>query len=454
MSAVRDARLAVCQSCAEGRILALPITQAMTQQDARALCRPRGMDVAWRRRALRWINMHRLRAPGAALLSSRPMLTSELDYHLPEGLIATRPVEPRDSCRLLVVSRSDVSMMEHRTFRDLPEYLRPGDLMVFNTSGVLPAKIQGKRAETGAAVEGLFIRSHAPGRWELMLKTGTKLRPGTVIELQDAHGKATSIGLRLEDRAEDRWVASVIEVATGAAIEKPEGETLMRVGATPLPPYIRRARKDAGDETDDDLDRAWYQCVYADGAASTGSADGAASAGSVAAPTAGLHFTPELLRRLVERGVGRADVRLHVGIGTFKPVEAERLEEHPIHSEWVDVPGAAITAVKRARAARNRVVAVGTTSVRALESLPEPLPEGTRADGFAGETSLFITPGFRFRHVDALVTNFHLPRSTLLAMVGAMFGEDGVARLLEVYRAAVRERYRFYSYGDAMLVLP
>lgn len=373
------------------------------------------------------------------------MLTSELDYHLPEGLIATHPVEPRDACRLLVVSRSDPSVLEHRTFRDLPDYLRPSDLLVFNTSRVLPAKIQGQRAGTGAAVEGLFIKAHSPGRWELMLKTGTKLREGTVIELEDAHENPTPFGLRLEGRAEDRWVAAVIDSATGAGVDAPEGEVLARAGSTPLPPYIRRARKDAGDTTDDDLDRAWYQCVYA---------EGSEAAGSVAAPTAGLHFTPGLLETLKQRGVGRADVRLHVGIGTFKPVEAERLEDHPIHREWIDVPAAAITAALRTRAAGNRVFAVGTTAVRALESLPEPLPGDVGSTGFAAETSLYITPGFRFRHVDGLVTNFHLPRSTLLAMVGALFDQGGVARLLEVYRQAVREKYRFYSYGDAMLILP
>jgi S-adenosylmethionine:tRNA ribosyltransferase-isomerase len=373
------------------------------------------------------------------------MLTSELDYHLPDGLIARRPAEPRDSCRLLVVSRSDPTFMEHRTFRDLPDYLRPGDLMVFNTSGVLPAKVQGRRAETGAAVEGLFIKARAPGAWELMLKTGTKLRPGTVVELDDAGGKSTGIGLRLGDRAEERWLAAVIDLSTGEVVEKPEGEVLAKVGATPLPPYIRRARKDVGDETADEQDRAWYQCVYA---------QGAEKGGSVAAPTAGLHFTPELLEKLKERGVGRADVRLHVGIGTFKPVEVERVEDHPIHGEWIDVPGATVTAVERARSAGNRVVAVGTTAVRTLESLPAPITNEVREKGYAAETSLYVTPGFEFRHVDALVTNFHLPRSTLLAMVGAMFGEGGVKRLLENYRVAVKEKYRFYSYGDAMLIVP
>lgn len=397
-----------------------------------------------------------VRAPRAGEIGFEAMLTRELEYDLPDSLIATRPVEPRDACRLLVVSRSDPSVMEHRTFRDLPDYLRPGDLMVFNTSGVLPAKVQGRRAGTGAQVEGLFIKARSPGVWELMLKTGTNLRPGVVIELDDAHGKPCGVALRIEDRADERWVASVVDSADGAVIERPEGEVLARVGATPLPPYIRRARKEAGDTTDDELDRAWYRCVYA---------EEAGSGGSVAAPTAGLHFTPGLLARLNEMGVGRADVRLHVGIGTFKPVDAERVEDHPIHAEWIDVPGAAARAVEHARASGNRVVAVGTTAVRTLESLPAELTAEQRGEGFRGETSLFITPGFEFGRVDALVTNFHLPRSTLLALVAALLTredeggggsgtEGGVERLMEVYRVAVREGYRFYSYGDAMLILP
>ncbi|MFM9959480.1 MAG: tRNA preQ1(34) S-adenosylmethionine ribosyltransferase-isomerase QueA [Phycisphaerales bacterium] len=385
------------------------------------------------------------------------MLTTDLDYELPERLIATHPVEPRDSCRLMVVSRSDPRVLEHRVFRDLPEHLRPGDAMVFNTSGVLPAKIQGRRAGTGAAVEGLFIKSLSPGRWELMLKTGTRLTPGVEVELHDAHANPTDVRLRLIERADDRWLAAVVDAA-GTTIEKPEGEVLGRVGATPLPPYIRKARKDRGDATDDDLDRRWYQCVYAEGAASTGSRR--ETGGSVAAPTAGLHFTPGLLDTLAHRGVHRADVRLHVGIGTFKPVAAERIEDHPIHSEWIDVPAPAIRTVERAHASGDRVFAVGTTAVRTLESLPDPLTDAYRAGGYQADTTLYVMPGFRFRHVDALITNFHLPRSTLLAMVGALFepgpdaGPAGVPRLLELYREAVREGYRFYSYGDAMLILP
>ncbi len=381
------------------------------------------------------------------------MLTSDLDYELPERLIATHPVEPRDSCRLMVVSRSEPGRVEHRLFRDLPEYVRAGDVMVFNTSGVLPAKIQGRRAGTGAAVEGLFIRALTPGRWELMLKTGTRLAPGIEIELADAHDRITEVRLRLVERAEERWVAEVLDGA-GMPDARPEGEVLNRVGATPLPPYIRKARKDRGDQTDDELDRAWYQCVYAERAGGAG-----AGRGSVAAPTAGLHFTPELLERLRGMGVTRADVRLDVGIGTFKPVSTDRIEDHPIHGEWIDVPGAAVRAVERARASGGRVIAVGTTVVRSLESLPEPVTDELRAAGYQGQTGLYVMPGFAFRRVDGLITNFHLPRSTLLAMVGALFEGGaapgaGVARLLALYREAVRVGYRFYSYGDAMLVLP
>lgn len=370
------------------------------------------------------------------------MLTSELDYHLPEGLIATAPAEPRDACRLLVVSRSDPKLLEHRRFRDLSEYLRPSDLLVFNTSAVLPAKVQGRRSDTGSGFEGLFIREAEPGLWELMLKTGTRLRPGMRLTLHTAGGAESGFSLVLEAREDTRWRARV-ESEGGAFPTAPAVVVLARVGATPLPPYIRRAREQSGDQTPDMRDREWYQCVYAD----------RANAGSVAAPTAGLHFTPALLGRLASMGVRRADVRLHVGIGTFKPVDAERAEDHPIHSEHTEVPAETVRALEQTHASGNRVIAVGTTSVRSIESLPHPLTPAEREDGFQTETALYVLPGFAFRHTGGLITNFHLPRSTLLAMVGALFPQ-GVPRLLRVYEEAVREGYRFYSYGDAMLILP
>lgn len=373
------------------------------------------------------------------------MFTSALDYELPARLIATHPVEPRDSCRLMVVSRSDPRRIEHRVFRDLADYLRPGDLMVFNTTRVLPAKIQGSRADTGAAVEGLFVRASSPGRWHVMLKTGTNLKPGHLVALKDNHGRATPISLRIEGRDQDQWVVTVVNAESGETVTEPESAVLDRVGATPLPPYIRKARTDASDATDDDLDREWYQCVYAEA--------GAGAAGSVAAPTAGLHFTPELLEKIAARGVRRADVRLDVGLGTFKPIQTDTLAEHPIHSETIDIPGPTVRALEQTHSAAGRVIAIGTTSVRAIESLPDHADSRHLDGGLRTSTSLFITPGFQFRHTDALVTNFHLPRSTLLAMVGALF-EGGVPRLLTIYREAVKMGYRFYSYGDAMVVMP
>ena len=401
-----------------------------------------------------------------------PMLrTEDLDYDLPDDLIATRPADPRDSARLLVLSRSDPSMLEHRTVRDLPGYLRRGDVMVVNRSAVTPARIAGERADSGGRVEGLFLKELAPGSWEVLLKSNGKLRADQRVTLRNAAGEPTRWSLVLEDRAGEGWRVRVERdagVGDGAVAGGDGGGNgrgdgggngggdgggapviLDEVGATPLPPYIlarRRETRETGDPIADALDRAWYQTVYAD----------RDRAGSVAAPTAGLHFTPELLAAIDEQGVERASVVLHVGMGTFKPVTADRLDEHDIHKEWIEVSPEAAATAERARAAGGRVLAVGTTSVRALESVPRPLPESVREGGLVRETDLYILPGFAFRWTDALLTNFHLPRSTLVAMVGAFLGpgEAGVARLLDAYRAAVAERYRFYSYGDAMLILP
>ncbi|MCA9280770.1 MAG: tRNA preQ1(34) S-adenosylmethionine ribosyltransferase-isomerase QueA [Phycisphaeraceae bacterium] len=366
------------------------------------------------------------------------MRTEELDYDLPEHLIATRPVEPRDACRLLVVSRTDDRLMEHARFSDLPSFLCPEDVMVFNTSGVLPARLIGARKDTGGAVEGLFLAEHpnaAGAEWRVMLKSNGKLRAGQVIALGTGDVKHEIELLRRDDEC---WIVRPMGPGPAGATE-----TLARVGATPLPPYILRQRKHTGQSVDDTADRAWYQTVYAQ------------PGGSVAAPTAGLHFTEALLGRLASMGVARADVRLDVGVGTFKPIESERVEDHPMHAEWARVPGAALEAMHGAKAGagggertEGRVIAVGTTSVRALESVPQ----GSAGD-WEGWTNLMIAPGYGLKRVDALVTNFHLPKSTLLLLVGAFF-PGGVGRVKAIYTEAVRREYRFYSYGDAMLILP
>lgn len=368
--------------------------------------------------------------------------TSSLDYHLPPDLIATRPAQPRDASRLLVVSRSDPGLCEHRRFADVIEYLRPADLMVFNTSSVIPARIHARRTDTGGAVGGLYLSTRSDGAWILMLHAGGRLVPGLTLELKTAAGEATPFRLTLLERDRERWVAR-LGGADGGEVGGGAAEALRRAGATPLPPYILKSRRASGFEPADELDRAWYQTVYADPAA----------AASVAAPTAGLHFTPELLDRIASLGVRRADLRLHVGAGTFKPVETDFVESHPIHEEWIEVPSAAVAALEAARKRQGRVLAVGTTSVRALESLPHPVDPRIRSSGLFGPTSLMITPGFEFRWTDALLTNFHLPRSTLLALVSALFPQ-GVERMRRIYEVAVAERYRFYSYGDAMLILP
>jgi S-adenosylmethionine:tRNA ribosyltransferase-isomerase len=371
--------------------------------------------------------------------------TSELDYHLPDDLIATRPAEPRDSARLLVIDRDDPSRRQPVTVRDVASFFREGDLLVVNDSRVLPARLTGTRRSSGGRVSGLFLgerpaQGDAPGVWRVMLKSNGRLRPGDVIDLTDAHEKRTSVSLTLIDKTDDSWLVRAQDDETTG--RESAQSLLTRVGATPLPPYILSARKQRHESIDDDRDRAWYQTVYAD----------ASHAGSVAAPTAGLHLTPALLSELASRGVRTARVTLHVGAGTFKPVEVDVVEEHPMHAEWAEVPASTLRAVAetRARHPGSRVICVGTTSARALETPPADAPTD---QPWIGETRILITPGYPWKRVDGMLTNFHLPRSTLLAMIAALLPR-GVADLLPIYEQAVRDRFRFYSYGDAMLILP
>jgi S-adenosylmethionine:tRNA ribosyltransferase-isomerase len=341
---------------------------------------------------------------------------SAFDYELPPELIAQEPLAARDASRLLTLDRTS-GACEHRVFRDLPARLRRGDLLVVNRSRVLPARLIGTRRGGGTA-EVLLLRDRGGDRWEAMLRPGRRLGPGSRVRVDDT--------LDVEVADEPPWTDGRrvvrLHVSRGTV-----ADALARAGHVPLPPYIRRA--------DRDEDRERYQTVFA------------REPGSVAAPTAGLHFTPELLADLADRGVERAEVVLHVGPGTFRPVQVDDVTTHTVPAEPFVVPEETAQAVARARGRGGRVVAVGTTSTRVLESAARG--QGTVAPG-EGETALAITPGFSFRVVDALITNFHLPRSSLLLLVSAFAGRE---RVLAAYAEAVRERYRFYSYGDAMLIL-
>jgi S-adenosylmethionine:tRNA ribosyltransferase-isomerase len=344
------------------------------------------------------------------------VLISDFDYHLPPELIAQEPLPERDASRLMVLDRA-TGAVAHRAFRDLPEHLRDGDLLVLNRSRVLPARLLGRRASGGEA-EILLVRDLGGDRWQALVRPGRHLRPGQRVTVDDD----LSVVVETEALAEDgrrrvRFLSRRRDVP--AALE--------RCGHVPLPPYVRRP--------DRPQDRERYQTVYA------------REPGSVAAPTAGLHFTPALLDRLRERGASVAEIVLHVGPGTFRPVTAERVEDHRVAPEPFTIPPETAAAIEGTRARGGRVVAVGTTTARTLEGAARAT--GTVAAG-EGETDLVIVPGFAFAVVDALVTNFHLPRSSLLLLVAAFAGRE---RVLGAYAEAVRERYRFYSYGDAMMIV-
>lgn len=369
-----------------------------------------------------------------------PVRTDELDYHLPPELIATRPCSPRDNARLLVCSKSSPEIW-HRRVRDLPELLSSGDTLVFNSTSVVRARFVGVNLDTGGKVQGLYLRDGEPTpegepSWEAMLKA-RRFKPGRRVELIGHDGRPCGVTLRLIDRTGDE--AGAWRVAVEDAGGEPSEALLERAGLTPLPPYILSARRSQELCIDDDTDRASYQTVLAD----------PERTGSVAAPTAGLHFTPGLLDALTRAGVAQARVDLCVGAGTFKPVETETLEDHPMHSERCAMDDQARKAVFEEA---GRVIAVGSTSARTIETYAALLESGAPVPPSL-DTDLLIAPGYAWKRVDALLTNFHLPRSTLLAMVSALFPE-GMDRLRAIYGEAIDEGYRFYSYGDAMLVLP
>jgi len=343
----------------------------------------------------------------------------EYDYELPRHLIAQHPLAHRTDARLLVVDRRAGSL-QHYHIRDLPSLLIRNDCLVINDTRVVPARLVGRRTSSGGHWEGLFLSADPQGNWRMLGKSRGKLAPGETVTLVDRQGRDDLRLLLIAKEPQGTWLA------------RPEAreETfalLERIGRVPLPPYIR-----AGEMTEADLTR--YQTVFA------------RAPGAVAAPTAGLHFTHELLGRLVDEGVVIARVTLHVGLDTFRPVTADSLAEHEMHSEWGQIESAAVDAIQRARSGGGRVVAVGTTSVRVLETAGAP----GRLAPWRGQTNLFIRPPYEFRSVDALLTNFHLPRTTLLVLVSAFAGRELVRR---AYAEAIREEYRFYSYGDAMLIV-
>jgi S-adenosylmethionine:tRNA ribosyltransferase-isomerase len=336
------------------------------------------------------------------------------DYHLPEHLIAQHPAAERDAARLLVVRR-EPRAIEHHVFRELPDLLSPGDLVVLNDTRVLPARLVGRRESTGGKWEGLFLRTTESGLWEMLAQTRSYPELGTAFVTD------TNLQLVLRGRTDDRhWLMEPQESGTPP-------ELLARYGHVPLPPYIRKGCEETAD-------RERYQTVYAD------------AGGSVAAPTAGLHFTPAVFDRLAARGIGTIRVTLHVGLGTFAPVKVDDPTKHVIHREWCEVKPEAAEAIRAAKEKGGRVVATGTTTTRTLETAARP--DGLRP--FCGETGLFIHEPFEFRIVDALVTNFHLPRTTLLLLVGAFAGSE---LLRDAYAEAIAREYRFFSYGDVMLVL-
>lgn len=342
--------------------------------------------------------------------------TAAYDYNLPKELIAQDPAEPRDSSRLMVVHKKD-GATEDRIFRDITEYLNPGDLLVLNDTRVLPARVEGvkKSGEHGAHVEIFFLNpGGAPNEWTALVRPGRKLPEGTKVAL-DADTEVT-VGARLEDGL--RTLIFAKDADPLAIIHK--------FGKTPLPHYI----------TDTHAEPERYQTVYAK----------AEKENSVAAPTAGLHFTPELLQKLEDRGVPHVFVTLRVGLGTFRPVKAENIADHIMHEEFCEIPPETAEAINTAKERGGRVVAVGTTVVRTLESFAQRY--GKIVPG-ALDTRLFISPGFEFRVIDALITNFHLPMSTLLMLVSAFGGYD---TMMSAYNEAVRKRYRFFSFGDSMFI--
>jgi S-adenosylmethionine:tRNA ribosyltransferase-isomerase len=339
--------------------------------------------------------------------------TSDFHYDLPEELIAQTPVEPRDHSRMLTYNRADRSI-RHLHFYDLPQFLTPGDALVLNETKVIPARLLGEKEHTGVPVEILLLRRESKDVWEALVRPGRRLLPGTFCVFGGGLLRAEILSTLDNGGRKVRFhYKGVFE------------ELLDQLGQMPLPPYIHEHL----------ADQTRYQTVYAK------------QDGSAAAPTAGLHFTPELLTRIRDMGVNVVPILLHVGLGTFRPVKAENVEDHVMHVERYEVPPAAAQAINAARASGHRCVCIGTTSVRTMETVAD---ENGLVQSKSGETGIFITPGYQYKAVDTLITNFHLPESTLLMLVSAFMGRE---EALRAYGVAVQEKYRFFSFGDCMLIL-
>lgn len=336
------------------------------------------------------------------------------DYLLPDALIAQAPVVPRDCSRLLVVQPEEHC---HRLFQDLPQLLRSGDLLVMNNTRVIPARLIGSKlgGQSPLEVEALLLEEKDDRHWLALVKPGRRLKPGSQIQFGDLQATV----LEIDPATRGRILA--FDLAEGERLE----QRLADLGKIPLPPYIK----------DSPADPEQYQTVYND------------RPGAVAAPTAGLHFTPELLDKLKTQGIDHCFLTLHVGVGTFRPVEADHIQDHTMHQEWLEIPPETVEKIQQTQAAGGRIIAVGTTVVRALEGAAQ---EGSLKP-FRGKTNLFIYPGYQWRVVEGLITNFHLPKSSLMMLVSALIGRQ---RLLDLYQAAIAAQYRFYSFGDAMLILP
>jgi len=357
--------------------------------------------------------------------------TDWLDYEIPRRLVAQEPLRRRSDARLMVVDRSR-QKIEHHHIRDLPSILKPGDRLVLNDTQVIAAQLIGQRDKTGGHWQGLYLETTPTGLWRLLCKTRGRLRPGEAIRLVDREGRQGGLLLLVEQQPGGEWLAQIDS-------DEPTSEVLKRVGRVPLPPYIR-----GGNMVDADV--ANYQTVFA------------RRPGAVAAPTAGLHFTAALLKSLSEGQISATAITLHVGLGTFRPIDADQLENHRMHSEWGEITETAAAEMNATRTHAGRIVAVGTTVTRLLETAVHAAPPSEEAGGrsqrkipaWSGATDLFIRPPFEFLAVDALLTNFHFPRTTLLVLVQTFAGRELITA---AYEQAIREEYRFFSYGDAMLIV-